>query len=790
MPFTRGLWRGERANSVMIILTLAVGMAAVTLVYSIFDAMLLRPLPFGDHGRASLLWTRDAKGGFSLSSPARLLDLARDARRWEAISGFYTENMNLAAIAGKPLPAPERIHAVRTIPNFAAALRVQPALGRWPTLAEEKFGGPKTALLAHAFWLSHFDADRDVLGKTLQINGDLYTVVGVAPDGFRFPSAEAKIFLPGQLHPNLLGFRNARFLVGLGLRHAGVPESVAAAELTSLLAAYGQRFGPDEAAFGLSLEEPRAYLVGKNTRRSIVLLAAAVALLLAIAIVNAANLMTARGLRRQRDHALRLALGARRRSLVFAILRDSLSLSLLAAALGCLISAWAIDFVSAYWKTLPTFHDLRLDWRVALATLAIASAAGLLAALAPAWQAARRDTLLTLRQTASAAQLGGHARWRRLLVAIEVALCTVLLSGAFALGHSLRELNAVPLGFARQGLLTFEVSLPWETSPAQRQEFFRQLQRRFAESPWVQQVAYADHRPLDVSDLITVRPPSGPPRQLRQVNASPDYFELLGLSLRQGRAFSLADRPGRPVVGLLNETAARQLFGDSNPVGRILSQRWGQQDFPVEIVGVLADARTSFREPPPPILYKTNQEDQWPSPTFFVKTRGDSANALLDLRKRLAALRPGQALQSVQSMESYLDAKSSEPRLSFLLVAVFGAAAALLAFLGLFGVLTWYVTARTNEIGVRMALGARLPQILALVVRQGTAPVLAGLTAGVMISTLALQASADFLYRSQSLGPWPFASAAACLLVLSLLALALPAYSAARIDPQAALRQD
>ncbi len=791
----RSLWtgfRGSRANAALIIGTIATGMAAVTLVYAILDAVLLRPLPYAEASRLSVVWTHGNKKAQILSSPARLADMARDAKRWESISGYYTENMNLVSVNGNRLSAPERLYAVRTLPGFARSIGLQPRLGRAPEGKEENFGGPKTLVVSDSFWRSYMNSSPNAIGQTVTLNSDTYTVAGVAPEGFRFPDAKTMVYVPGQMHPNLLQARGARFLVGLGLRRAGVSPEEGAAELEALARVYGEKYGVEEANYGMGVEDPRSYLVGRNTERSIWLLSGAVLLLLGIATVNAANLMLARGVARQRDHAVRIAIGADRGRILREVVGEGIALSLMGGTLGAFLSWWALEVVLRYWKSLPTFRDPQLDWRVMASALAVSACAGILCSIAPAWTSARQDALETLRTGARGVGSLGGTRWRHALVAGEVALCFVLLAGAIALSQSLSKLEAVPLGFARTELLSFGVAIPWEASPEQRMSFFRELRNKFAESPLVKNVVYADWRPLDAPMRFGVRTEANLRVNVPSVNVSEGYFEALGIPLLRGRSFGPRDVAGRERVAVLSQSAARLLFGDEDPIGKRFYQQWDREERPRTVIGVVGDTTVDAKQGPSAMKYETSQDDQWPSPVFFVETRvetrGDTAAVLADLRGRLRELNPARAIHGVETLQAHVDAKRAEPRLNFILVSLFGGAAALLAFLGLFGVLSWYVAQRKGEIGVRAALGATPSNIAALILRQGLAPSLWGGAAGVAMGACALRAAERSLYQADA--RLACAYAAAAIFTLAMLALALPAWRASRINPLEALRED
>ncbi len=631
-------------------------------------------------------------------------------------------------------------------------------------------GGPKEALVTWEFWQTRLGGKTEVLNQVMEMSGSKYELVGVLPKGFRFPTKTAEMFAPAQLYEGLFQQRAARFVTILGLRRSGVSLEAAQAEVAGLVKALGEKYGKDEAGFGMVFEDSRAFFVGANTQRAIWILSGAVGLLLTIAVVNAANLMLARGIDRRRDQAVRLALGARPGRIIWDTVMEGVALSVVAAGLGALLSVWGIDAVRIYWRLLPTFRDLTLDWRVAGVSLGIACGIGILASLAPGILAARRDVLESLR--GSLRTTTGKTGLRKGLVAVQIALSMVLVAGAILMGQNLRGLLKVDPGFRASGLTTFAITLPWETSFAEQIEFFRALRRNFAESPLAAKVAYADAMPGTGTSITTYRG-TGEPQSVRVARVSADYFDVLGIGLKRGRLIGEQDGPKGATVAVLNEAAAALLYPGVDAVGKTLKGLGTET-----VIGVVAGGNW-------PVVYEGFQVSNWPSPSFVVEARGGQSAALLaDLRQRLKRARPGQALHSVMAIEQYVDGRVAEPRLSFFLVGLFAICAGLLAFLGIYGVMSWYVSERTVEIGVRVALGARAGQVLGMVGRQGGAFVALGLVAGAGLSLAAARAAgltAD--WRSVT-------GAGAGILILSLLAMGGPAVRAVRIEPREALRGD
>jgi predicted permease len=775
---TRRSLASTPANSVLIIATLALGMASTTLVFSVVDALLLRPLPFAAD-RLDFWWStpRNNPAQFDLTAPARLEDLRRLTTSFDQIGGSYTENFNLTALPNGNLQSPERIEAIRITPGFLESFQLNPALGRLPSTAEHAHGGPKALVVSHDFFTTRLNADPSVLNKTIRLNQDTYTLAGVLPADFRFPRATVAVFAPAQLHPNILQARPARFLSLIALRKPGVSIQAAQTDVERATLALGQQFGKVESDYAMRAESPREFFIGDATRRSLYFLLAAVGVLLAISCANSASLMLARAIRRQRDFALQAALGASPQRITIETLTEGVVLSLIAAAVGTVLTLWGLDAVKYFWKTLPTFQPLSLDWRIAVFTAILGSLTGILASLYPAYFAARRDAVQSLNTTNAPAP----TRWRATLLASQIALGFVLLTTAYTLGRSFLDLRNAPTGFRTSGLLTFSITLPWETDFALQRTYFRDLQRNFAESAAVAQVAYADQLPYNSLSSSGYRAQGASnSTSLQRQLVSAQYFDVLQIPILQGRAISERDTPQSPRVAVINQAAAALLFPNRNPVGQYVISRFNNQDTPLEVVGLAANTRSNARGLSLPTIYEGFQVSNWPSPTFFVQPKSNTALALADLRARLKRVNSTQAIHSVATMDTYLDTQVSEPRFRFFLIALFASAALLLSILGVYGLVNWSVVQRTQEIGIRMALGARVTQVIRLIFGVSLRPVLIGLLVGAALTT-ALQKMLVTTWQSH-------ATASALLLSASLIATALPALRAIRIEPRDAIR--
>lgn len=790
--------RSSRVNAMLIVLTLSLGMAATTLVFSLLDTLLLRPLPYEGADRIQFLWTvnKSTPKADELTSPARWRDIRDQSTTLEAIGAFYTENLNLTAIpgngAGAALEAPERVLSVRYLPGFFASLGVKPFAGRLTTAEEERNGGPKAILVTHDFWRTRLGSRLSVIDQQVQFNGTPYRIAGILPAGFRFQVANARFFVPAQLFDGLYNYRSARFVQVILRRKPEATNPQVAADIDRVVKALGAQYGPEESAYSVRLEDPRSYFVGANTTRAIWLLTGAVALLLLIACANAANLMIARGVARQRQHAISLALGSNPYRLVVETVLEGILLSLAAAAVGSGITSWGLSVVSQYWTTLPTFRDLEVDWRVAAFALSVAAITGIGASLIPGWRASRQDALESLRSATSSASVGGRAGFRRILVGVQIALCFLLLTSSWALGEQLRRLLDTRPGFRTANILTFQVTLPWETPRDRMQSFFDELRRRLATAPEARQVAFSDAMPLEdrFPSRFRVEGREGE-LPLRTLLVSPDYFEVLGIPLLAGRVIGVRDTATTKHVAVLNQSAAQTLFPGADPIGKQLIYPYGKDTLlPIEVVGVVADSRSALDQAPVPVVYQGFQLATWPSPTFYVATKGAPEDAIASCRRQLRELNPSQAIHRIQSMDRYLEGAVAEPRLSFVLIALFAGAAGLLCFLGLYGVMSWFVTARRSEIGLRLALGARNPQLIRLLLRQGLTPVAIGMGAGLCAFVAGRELLSKFSSLLPPTGPLALVASAVAIAVIASLAILLPAWRALAIHPREALAGD
>ncbi|MGH9541727.1 MAG: ABC transporter permease [Terriglobales bacterium] len=783
------------------ILTLALGIGANAAIFSAVDAVLLRPLPYPHAERLAGVWETNLASGHRIQiSGPDFGDWSRQTR------GVFSA---IAAYAAAPLSIsgdgiqPQRVTVGAVGAGFFAVMGVSPELGRGFTSEEHLPGHSGAAILGDGLWRRSFGADPAVLGRTVVVDGVPSTVVGVMPPSFRFPD-DGELWMPVEhWDPIDSGSRTAMNYRAVARLAPGVSLAQAQAAMTTLAARLRRKYGTHTGALVLGL---RDQLAGDSGPALWVLLAA-VGLLLLVACANVANLLLARAGARQREIAVRAALGASRGRLVRQLLAESLVLALLGGGAGLVLAAWgAVALRAASAAVLPSYARVRLDGGVLLFALGLAVLTGVIFGLAPAWQAARGDVQAVLQQGGGRVS-GGRGRLRSALIVAEVALSVVLLVGAGLMLRSLDSLLRVPLGFQPQRLWIADVSLPSDSpaysQPAAVARFFDQLVARVQRVPGVAAVAAASALPLEdgqttngafvIADRPAVAENLLPYAEYREV--TPGYFRAMGIPLLRGRDISSADALSTPFVVVVNQTAALRYWPGQNPIGqRMKFLGFTPHGAPpwMEIVGVVADTRISMASPPRAMAFvPVAQQPFWMLGDAYVVVRSALAGDALGagLRPIVAALDP-QAPVRVGPFATRLDSVTAPSRFRATLLALFASLALILAAVGLYGVLSFLVGERRKEVAIRMALGARPRQVLGAIVGEGVRWAALGLLAGALAAWLSARLLARFLFGVAPADPLTFALVALLLLAVAALACWLPARRAARVDPVIALRYE
>jgi putative ABC transport system permease protein len=776
------------------VLTLALGIGANTAVFSVVDAVVLRPLPYRDAGKLVIVWDQLLKLGLDRFPVtfANYDDYRRENRVFEDIAAFNTSDVNLEGSADT---VPERLQAMAVSANLFPLLGVSPALGQAFLPEQSEPGRGDAVILSDVLWRSHFGADRGIVGRSIRLDGRSLRVQAVMPLGFAFTlgGAAPDIWVPLTRHENLRRVI-ARLRPSLSLEQAQANLTTIAAGIEAVRRPYTGPHGED-AGYRVSLVPLRDQLFG-SFRAGVLVLAGAVVFVLLIACANVANLLLARGARRQREIAIRAALGASRRQLLAELGVESLLLSLSGAFLGLMLAGWGVAALPA----LSGIHEqvrVSIDLRVLAFTLLLSLATALLFSLALDVRKARGELNLSGGRTVLGAE---RNRVRSGLIATEVALSVVLLIGAGLLLKSLAHLQSVEPGFDPRNILTMQVSLPAVRyqDPRSRLAFFDQLAERLRHIAGVESAALVSQLPLAAGGRggdpfsIEGRPydSSGRvPQVATRYRISPDYFRTLRIPLLAGRFLSGGDGPDAPRVALINQTMARGFWANGNPIGQHITMGAPRPGFPwMTIVGVVADVRgASLRVEAIPQIYTPFAQDPSGYMLAVLRTSTNPMSIALAARREIVAVDPGQAASDVRTMEDRLSGSIQRDRFESFLLGIFALAALALAAIGIYGVLEHSVSQRVSEIGLRMALGAQPGDVLRLIVIQGMRPALLGMLFGLMATFPLTRALRSLLFQVAPTDAITFVAVPILFALIALLACAIPARRAMRLDPATAL---
>jgi predicted permease len=797
LRFAARMFVRSPAFTLATIFTLALGIGANTAVFTIANALLLRPFSFRDSAQLVVLAGKIKAG----DSPTNLLryEFLRDhSQSYSGVAVWANDNLNLSG-SGEPVQVP----VARVSPNFFSVLGVTAQLGRTFTPDEGTPAGPPVVILTDALWRNRYHADQSIVGKTITLDSTAETVVGVLPPGLQFPFVgEADVFTPRYFELSLMTPQRLRqgvgYLTTLARLRSGVTRARADAELAVLDRQYREQNPgmPDaDPSLATTIEDLRDQVVG-DVRGKVVALSCAVVFVLLIACANVASMLLSRALSRRREIAMRAALGASRTIIV----RQLLIESILSAMVACVVGAglgWAATRAMVKWgaSQLPEGFSIGVDPMVMIFTVAISLVCGILLGLAPALQLMRVDLNATLRDEGRGASPGhGRARMRGLLVVSQVALSLMLLIGAGLLLRSFAQLMRTNPGFDAHGLLTMDISLSTQryATPAQQIAFFSDVQRRLAAVPGVSIAAMSAARPLSFIRMTPVLPEGQPEVPLAQrpfvdIEAiSPQWFAAMHVPLRAGRAFTAADDADAPKVVIVNETFARQYWPGQNPSGKhIAVGRWPE----AEVVGLATDVKNQgLAKETQPQLYLSFPQIPWGNMHLVVRTNVPPMSAASVVRAQIAAVDKDQPVTKLQTVDDLMDASRAQPRFTMLLIAVFAVTALVLAMVGIYGVLSYTVAQRRQEFGIRMALGAERAQILRLVLSQGLWLTLAGIGVGLAAALLLTRLAAGLLYHVGAYDPVTFVLAPLLFVAVALLASYLPARRATRVNPVEAMR--
>ena len=785
------------AFTAIAVITLALGIGANTAIFSVLNALMLRPLPFPEPERLAIAhWRWGAAGEGQSVTATQYMFWRQNSRAFDELTGYALggSGFNLAG-AGEP----QRVQGLRVTDNFFRAFGVGPVLGREFAPEEDVPNAPPVAVISHALWRSYFGGDARVVGSDVQLNGRVCRIVGILPPEFRLPFA-ADVFVPLQLTADA-GDRGHNTVM-VGRLKTGVSYEQAQADsdrlTTALRAEFPGHIGPRE--LGVRFV-PLQDSVVRSVKRTMWLLVAAVSFVLLIACANVANLLLARAAQRRSEFALRGALGAGRWRLVRQLMTESLVLAVLGGGAGLFIAVWSVPALAAFVpQAVPRTTEITLDVYAIVFALAASFVTCLLFGMAPALQAARLDLNAALKSSAGGRSTGKlSARLRGLLVTAEVAISVVLLVGAGLLITSFAKLRSVNFGFNPQNLLTIQVALSSQkyTTTAESWRLQQQVIERLAAIPGVVSAASVPGLPLDRGLNNNINVPGRPELDNLLVEyraISPEYFTTLGVPVLRGRALSSSDTQNSARVVVVNETLARRLSESGDAVGSQLSI--GRD--PLQVIGVVRDLKeVGLNLPAAPTVYVPAGQvpddlsaatNEWLLASWIVRTtREIEIGAINNAVRSVDPLLP---IAKVRPMTDVVASSVASQRFVTTLMALFAGLAVVLAVVGLYGVLSYHVSQSTHEIGVRMALGAQTRDVLGLVVGQGIGFALIGVVAGLAGALGLTRLIGSMLFGVTATDPAVFAGVALLLLAVALLASYLPARRALRVDPIVALRHE
>ena len=794
-------WRMLRKNpgfTIVAVTALALGIGANSAIFSVVNTVLLRPLPYQHPEQVVMVWEDATFAGFPRNTPA-----AANYFDWRAQNHVFT---GMAALAQRSFNLtgtgePERLDGRRVSAGLFSLLGVEPQLGRAFLSEEDAPGRGHVVILSHDLWQRRFAADPGIVGKPINLNGESFTVVGVMPRQFQLPNHRDQLWVPIAFDAKEAGNRGNHYLEVIARLKPGVTMEEARAEMNGIAHRLEKQYPEDNTRIGIVLVPIREQVVG-DIRPALLVLLGAVGFVLLIACANVANLLLARAAVRQKEIALRLALGAGRTRLTRQFLTESLLLATLGGGLGLLLAIGGLDLLKTFIpETVSQAQAISMDSRVLLFTMLVSLLTGVIFGLAPATQASRFDLNETLKEGGRDSSSGNKGtRIRGLLVIGEVAVSFLLLIGAGLLINSFLHLRNLDPGFRADHLLAMKVELPELKYPDQagRATFYNELTRRVKGLPGVESAAVASNLPLTYdgdSILIAVEGrPDPPPDQRRDVVTrvvGPGYFKTMGIPLVQGREFTERDKDESVWAVVISEKTAHYFWPGENPIGKRLkpglsasTSRWR------EVIGVVKDVRQNdFVADPKLQMYLTYEQCDWFQPNaLVVRTGVDPLSLGATVRRTVWQIDKDQPVSDIRTMDQIVSAAVARQRFSMLLLGVFASLALLLAAVGIYGVMSYSVAQRTHEIGIRMALGAQRSDVLKMTIRQGLRLAVIGVVIGIAAGLLLTRVMSSLLFGISPTDPLTFATISLVLMGVALVASYVPALRSMKVDPMVALR--
>ncbi len=780
-------------------ITLALGIGANTAIFSSFYALLLKPLPFPELHRVVAVWDSYPSRGVKRNevAMANYLDWRAQNQSFEQLALYRWWSANLTGI-----DPPERIQGFQVTANFLETLGVKPIMGRNFTAEENQPGKEAVTIITYALWQRRFGGDPDILGKTITLSGVACTVVGVMPEKFAYP-ANAEVYNPIAIAPQLASSRQFNSYYVVGRLKPGASVQSAQADIDSITTRLEQQYpetntGVRASVFPIVADTVRKYELG------IWMGMAAVAFVLLIACANVANLMLARASGRQKEIALRAALGASRWRIIRQLLTESSIVALFGGALGVLVAVWGIDALRAAnpgdaAKFAPGWNQLGINFTVLVFTIALSLLSGLLFGLAPALQVSKPNLNEALKD-GSRQTSGRSHRLRSSLVILEFALSLVLLVGAGLFFRSFIAVFKTDPGFNPDNVLTMNLILSATKyrEESQSAAFYADLVQRVKAEPGVQSAAAVNYLPLggsNSSDAYLIEgeaePAPGKENIGRYRVCTPDYFTTMQIPLLRGRGFTEQDKAGAPPVVIVNETLARKHWPGQAAMGKRIRFHAPLDRAPwMEVVGVIKDVKHELTLEVTPEYYLPHAQDVWRSMVVVARTAVDPSSLAGSIRQDVWSIDKDQPVFDVRTMQEVRSMSVALQQFNSMMIGIFAAVALLLAAIGIYGVMAFAVTQRTREIGIRMALGARKTDVLKLVVANGMRLAVIGLAIGLVASWALTRFISTLLFGVEPTDPLTFSVVSVCLLAAAFLACYLPARRATKVDPLEALRYE
>ena len=798
----RGLLKQPGFTAIAVI-TLALGIGANTAMFSVINAVLLRPLPYHEPDRLVTIWEESPQRGmYEIPvSFANLRDWIDQNHVFDQISAYTFTNLNLTG-AGEPA----RLDTLRSSANLFSLIGAKPMLGRVFVPEEDKEGASHVVILGHGLWQSRFGSDPRIVGQTLTLNNQSYTVVGVMSSGFNFPvgfgylgkviNDPIDLYVPLAASGKESARGNYSFF-SIGRLKPGVTIEQARAEMTTIESRLEQQYPEGNSGIGVKLVSTQEQTV-KEIRPALLVLLGAVAFLLLIACANIANLLLARATARQKEMAIRAALGASRGRVLRLLLTESLTLSLVGGCLGFLLAVWGTRaLIGLAPDNIPRMNEIGVDARVYGFTLAVSIVTGLLFGLIPALHAARPDLNDALKDASKGALANSAGkRTRGVLVALEVALSLVLLIGAGLMIKSFLRLQQMNLGFNPDHVLAVNLSLSSSRYPEERQQsaFFTDVLERLRTLPGVTAAGATTGLPLTLSlsgsDFRIEgqpEPEAGKEMIINTRSVSPGYFGTLGISLVKGRDFDDRDKNDAPGAAIINQDLARIYFSNEDPVGKRITFDDGQSW--LSIVGIVGDVKQlGLDSTAKPEVYFPYLQVTSPSMSIVVRTSAEPSSLAAAVKSQIQMVDKDLPITAAKTMEQLLAESVSGRRFNMLLLTVFAAVALVLAVVGIYGVMSYTVTRRTHEIGIRVAIGAQPRDVFRMVIGHGMKLALIGVVLGLLGAFGLTRLMESMLFGVAPTDPTTFVSISVLLSVVALVACYLPGRRATRVDPLVALR--